>query len=147
MTTMHADPLNGIGFRFTTVAGRHEVTGRIIPWHDRQRITRKTRVYVSISAEDVPLPIPPLFAEDGETPNDAAWAAYNRAEVRVMRTRLREAHAVMRAAGYAPDGSYAFSRKAGCGCGCSPGFILNGKIRAPQQHRGADNQPVEVWIS
>jgi hypothetical protein len=44
--------------------------------------------------------------------NDQAWKAFNRLEVQVMKTFVE--HAVA--------GKLTFSKKAGCSCGCSPGF-------------------------
>lgn len=59
---------------------------------------------------DMPCPPPSLKGDDPD--NDRAWRAYNRAEVKNMRTFLS---AVV-------DGTWNFNRRAGCSCPCSPGF-------------------------
>ena len=49
--------------------------------------------------------------EDGVL--DSAWDAYNKLEVAIRRQVLEQVF----------EGKWTFSRKAGCHCGCSPGFI------------------------
>jgi len=51
---------------------------------------------------------------------DAEWRRYNRAELKTLRAIADKAAEGL---GVRVD---RFSRKAGCSCGCSPGFVLEG---------------------
>lgn len=86
------------------------------------------RIRVFVSGEAKPdMPVPPYGSTRGDgSAEDKAWKAYNRAEVANQRDLIEEALAQN------PElatklGKLSFSRKAGCGCGCSPGFIAEGQ--------------------
>jgi hypothetical protein len=141
---------DGVAFLFTTV-DKLEVLAR---WKTRDedddmRPARSwaSRAYVTITAADVPMTRPPYGSQQGDgTEEDRLWAAYNQLELVAMRRKLNSAFAAMQAAGYAPDGTWEFSRYAGCSCPCSPGFVFSDQIRAP--HPGVTYPfPVEVWVS
>jgi hypothetical protein len=143
-----------VAFMFTTVAGRQEVTARFMS-RDELRKThggRYTRAYVSI--RDVELGDHPPYSMRGDDPeNDKAWRAYNRAELNAMKLKLSRVSAVLELAfGKEPGAAWSFSRKAGCSCPCSPGFILRGhRIRVERlPYAGAtrtNRVPVDIWVN
>lgn len=62
------------------------------------------------------------FTRRGDNPAmDEAWDKWNRATVRLMK---KEALRTLAEVGH-PEAKVSFSRKAGCGCGCSPGFVVD----------------------
>lgn len=146
---------DGVAFAFTTLAGRHEVHARYFTPEELYRNRdRKTRAYVDIDPADVPMDHPPYGSVRGDgSDEDRAWRAFNRAETAAMRLKLSRVTAVLEAAGGMPaDAAWHFSRKAGCSCGCSPGFVLDGQVKAdgPRfRYRDEDWRPVpvEVWVS
>lgn len=72
----------------------------------------------------------PPYSEKGvDEELDAEWRRYNREEIRIMRGYALDALAALGFAG----STLRFSRKAGCSCGCSPGFHLDA-----EGLRGAD---------
>lgn len=73
----------------------------------------KPRVYVSGDCITPSWEHPPYGAIGKDPDVDKAWKKYNREEIRLQRL-------VLKAAGF----NGGFSRKAGCFCGCSPGFIV-----------------------
>lgn len=83
----------------------------------------KARAYVSFPNEfSGAWPDPNLSAEE----DAKAWKAYNRQQVAIMREIIGLLGA---------DASeWSFSRKAGCGCGCSPGFIRKNNQHANRDH-------------
>lgn len=84
----------------------------------------KARVYVWDAPEPaIELPAPKERGVDPE--NDKAYDRFNKAQVRIWKAHLVAAME----AGLVPGGERVtarFSRKAGCSCTCSPGFILDG---------------------
>jgi len=84
----------------------------------------KARVFVWGAPEpELELPKPKERGVDPE--NDKAYDRFNRAQVRIWKAHLVAAMEE----GLMPGGERVkpiFSRKAGCSCPCSPGFILNG---------------------
>lgn len=87
----------------------------------RERLSgKKTRLYTDLDYSNFPMERPAysVFGEDPQ--NDAAWKAYNRLEIKLMREKIQ---AELDKAGI--EGKFSFSRKAGCSCGCSAGFILD----------------------
>jgi len=100
-----------------TVTCRRASASRSIP---------KTRVYVHApNPEDVGGMAKPEYTTRGDDPeNDKRWRQYNWQEIKVMRLF---ADAVLedacKALGVTELGVIHFSRKAGCSCGCSPGFV------------------------
>lgn len=99
--------------------------------NSRRETSRSTRVYGPSVELDIPTP---EYTARGEDPaNDKAWDAYNRAEVKAMKADI-EAAAKELIFRYTPDQSFAainaalteglkFSKRAGCSCGCSAGFV------------------------
>ena len=76
--------------------------------------TTKCYVFDAPEPEDFNLMERPPFGPRGDDAIlDAAWDAYNKLELAIHRELL----------GQVMDGKWSFSRKAGCSCGCSPGFI------------------------
>lgn len=89
---------------------------------DVKPVGRRTRLYTTVELEQPA----PAWKPRGEDPTvDKAWDAYNRAEVKAMRVKVLN---WLDAAGYERV-KVRFSRKAGCGCGCSPGFIADRQLR------------------
>lgn len=154
----HADCVpvqdENLAVAFSTVAGHHTVSMRFMKPEDLRKSHggRYTRTYVSI--EDVDLGDHPPYSVKGEDPtNDAAWRAYNHRELVAMKLKLSRVRPVLEATfGMAPGAQWSFSRKAGCSCPCSPGFILKGyqvKVdhrAAPTRVGGTYRQPVDIWV-
>lgn len=65
---------------------------------------------------------------------DAAWRVFNRQEVKLMKMAAEWG---LRELGH--DAKLRFSRKAGCSCGCSPGFVLDTSLRI-------DGRQVDIWV-
>ena len=64
-----------------------------------------------------------VYTKTGDFPKlDKAWKVFNREEVKVHREALEGA----KAKGFVKYSKAIFSKKAGCGCGCSPGFTITG---------------------
>lgn len=83
--------------------------------------------------ESIGLAQPPYGSKGENADNDAAWVAYNKEEVRIMRVILDKVAAEIDArfpeVGMA-RAKMTFDRHAGCSmCPCSPGFVVKG-IRA-----------------
>jgi hypothetical protein len=142
---------SGIAFLFSTVAGRHQVLARFMTDEDLRRSHggRYTRTYVDIS--DVNLGGHPPYSMKGDDPtNDAAWRAFNRKELNAMKLKLSRVRPVLeRVFGMAPGAFWSFSRKAGCSCSCSPGFVMKGsQIRALADRGwyGVRPTPVDLWV-
>lgn len=99
------------------------VKGLLADWDTR---STKTRISANVSTEEMVAAIgeQPAYSTRGEDPeNDAAWRAYNRAEVKTMKAQIMEANAQLN---FLPADGFklTFSKTAGCSCGCSPAFIL-----------------------
>jgi len=95
-----------------------------------RRLPKAMRVYVhGTCPEQLGLvDAKPLYTHRGDDPeNDKAWKSYNRDEVRVMRAFAdRALPDACNALGIDVPIELKYSRKAGCSCGCSPGFIATG---------------------
>lgn len=96
---------------------------------DIRRQTPNTKAYLW-DVPDPDLPTPPYGVKGENVDDDKAWRRYNRAELVNQRAILTDALQVL-----AENGVYAwadikpgFSRKTGCGCGCSPGFRLGTRL-------------------
>lgn len=81
----------------------------------------KARVFVWGAPEpEMELPAPTMRGEDVEV--DKAYDRYNRAQVRIWKAHLVAAMEQ----GVVPNvEGIRFSKKAGCSCPCSPGFIVD----------------------
>lgn len=81
----------------------------------------KARIFVWNAPEpDMTLPAPKERGVDPE--NDKAYDKYNKAVIRIQKAHLVAAMEQ----GLIPETEeLRFSRKAGCSCPCSPGFIAN----------------------
>jgi len=109
-------------------------------WSRARDEKRKTKSRVYIDGEPSPaMPAPPVGIKGENAENDAAWVAYNREELRLMRESVV---AGLSAHGYSYK-ALKFSRYAGCGmCPCSPGFIVEGLV-------GPGEAPVpvsDIWV-
>lgn len=86
--------------------------------------TGRIRVFVSgEGTPDLPVPTPSIKGDNKQL--DLEWKRYNREEVRLQRELIEEALAADPELA-ARLGKLVFSRKAGCSCSCSPGFIAEG---------------------
>jgi hypothetical protein len=103
-------------------------TIRLRPRHFGEKIA-KVRVYVPSVEPEMEYPPYTLRGEDPAI--DKAWRAYHREEIRLMRQELQavceeleggETEAERLVISLLDDG-LKFSRKAGCPCGCSAGFV------------------------
>ena len=145
-TTEKLQPLDdGLAFEFQLVAEpRLHVRARF----QQQRYwdpSHKTRCHVTLDDGDVPMDTPPYGSMRGDgSPEDKLWTRYNRLEVREMRAKLNRAMLVLSAADGHGGGPWAFSRKAGCSCGCSPGFTYEAKILYMTGDGYA--RPVDMWV-
>jgi hypothetical protein len=72
----------------------------------------KARAYVGFPTQEFCGDYPAYTGDHEEA--EKAWKVYNKREIAVMREILTLAGADI--------ADWSFSRKAGCGCGCSPGF-------------------------
>lgn len=81
----------------------------------------KSRIFVWGAPEpEITLPEPKFRGDDPE--NDKAYDRYNRAQVRIWKSHLVAAMEQ----GLVPKADdIRFSKKAGCSCPCSPGFIID----------------------
>lgn len=86
-------------------------------WDDRARHNRgKAYITVPMPEELGQTAGHPEYGRQGVDPvADAAWKVYNKLEIKNMKEIFQ---AAISAKGH-------FSRKAGCSCGCSPGFLLD----------------------
>lgn len=112
--------------QFTTEAG-HEVTIVLEPLYRSARQVY-TRAYVGGTTPGYDAPRYSTIGDDPE--NDKAWRKYNRDEVKAMRALLAELEdelVDMFALVAAPK--YSFSRRAGCSCPCSPGFVMDQRLQ------------------
>ena len=78
----------------------------------------RTRVFVS-GHGNPEMPMPAFSVKGKDAENDKAWRAYNKRAVELMRELAIEGLDLLDA----DYGKLSFSRKAGCGCGCSAGFF------------------------
>lgn len=84
--------------------------------------------------EEFGYPTHPEYCLKGDNEKvDREWRKYNRLAVEIMKAfafpHLKEAMTAL-GINWLPDASeYKFSRKAGCSCGCSPGFTARGVRR------------------
>jgi hypothetical protein len=95
---------------------------------DRDRTWKFGKVRVFVSGEDEPTFDHPGFGSvrgDGSD-EDRAWKRYNREELRLQRELVAQAYVAVPELA-ADLGGLSFSRKAGCSCGCFPGFIAEGR--------------------
>lgn len=138
---------------FTTVAGRHHVMARFMRPEDlyRTHSGRKTRAYVTVTESEVAMPRPPYGSARGDgSEEDRLWRLYNRWELKAMRLKLSRVTRVLEVLTglQIPTEHWHFSRKAGCSCPCSPGFILDGQVKL-EAHRAMGtwrNTPVDIWV-
>lgn len=80
------------------------------------------------------------YTKRGDFPAlDKAWDAHNKHLIRLQRAVLTDYFAI--AADTQPE--MRFSRKAGCSCGCSPGWLVKG---LPRPNAGYRRQ-LNIWIA
>jgi hypothetical protein len=127
------------------------VQARRKDWRDRRTAT-KTRVYVSLQDEDIQMEKPPSGIQGVNAENDKLWRKYHRLEIAAAKAKIEKALPAI-AAACGPSAlwttkavslsidDFRFSRKAGCSCPCSPGFIYDGRIWS------SGDGPIDLWIS
>lgn len=106
---------------------------KLIPWDGRNK-WGMTRVYTPWVETNMELPTFSIKGQDKEA--DRKWKKYNKEEVRLMRVILDDVKEGLRVSGNTDHEQIVemlsnyprFSRKAGCSCSCSPGFIGNERI-------------------
>lgn len=92
------------------------VTERERDWRER---ASKPRAFVGGSAVEPAWEHPPFGSSRGDgSDEDKAWRKFNREELRLRKL-------VLKAVGV--EGK--FSRRAGCSCPCSPGFVTERGVR------------------
>jgi len=75
----------------------------------------------------------PEYSVKGENPElDKAWRKYNKAEQEIQRAIIQEALTLHPELFDNPEG-LKWSRKAGCACGCSPGWKTSVKGMGPRE--------------
>lgn len=136
-----------------TVDGPYGQIGVLFVERESDRFTakyhRKSRLYVGsiekrhepLKAQQETLPSP---KDRGEDPaNDKAYDEYNRAYLKAARVEVRAVLDALVAGGLLREvPKFSFSRKAGCSCPCSPGFIIDGPpVRLP------NGRPVDVSLA
>ena len=104
--------------------------------HDRKQLNKKARLYwednwtgSSASKEFVLGEHPEYGPRNVDPALDKAWDGYNKRHVRIVRDAIINVLAEMVA--YRCDVKAAavrYSRKAGCACGCSAGFVLSDEL-------------------
>jgi hypothetical protein len=78
---------------------------------------------------------PPYSVKGDDAENDKKWRKYNREEVAIMRVFAENILGDATEALDLPNlGKLRYSRKAGCSCGCSPGFIAESCV------------PKAIWV-
>lgn len=113
---------------------------------DYKRHGRKPRVYVWGTEPDMERPPYSMKGDDPEL--DARWRAYNRAELKAMRAAAGPILAQLKELGLSSfgDGQLAFSRTAGCSCGCSPGFVFSHSLYAEKPFFQHNTRVGDVFI-
>jgi hypothetical protein len=118
-----------------------KITIRKRHWDGARDWHKTARVYVSHS-EDLG-PVPPYGSKRGDgSDGDKAWKAYNKAELAASRRVIDRSDGwikVLCGLDLDADVTYKFSRKAGCSCPCSPGFVAS-------RYLMLDGTPVDVWV-
>ena len=116
----------------------HEIHLICKDYSDRRSVNKSTRVYGPSVTPEMEMPPYSVRGEDKDV--DKAWDAYNRAEVKLMKAEI-EAAAKSVVGRFATGNSeladviaamtqgLTFSRKAGCSCGCSAGFVSKMHVR------------------
>lgn len=114
---------------------------------DRRTYYSKSRVYGAVEAlaadlnslepEWVPEPVG-VEADDVTRLKGKIWRAWRDGTKAIVAQRLSEL--MEKLTDSLPDYTVRFSYKAGCSCGCSPGFILSGKVRD-------DGEPADIFLS
>lgn len=104
----------------------------------------RTRIYASVPDGVLP-DHPPYGSVRGDgSDEDKAWRAFNRLESRTMSALIDAVLPLVLALTASPaDLRYAFSRKAGCSCGCSPGFVVRNDF-GTLRYLGS---PCDIWVS
>lgn len=107
----------------------------------RYERAKKGRLYVHLK-DATDYPTGPICSTEGcecgnREVDHKVWKNYRRAEISRMRTAVEQAvEAGQLVPSILQHGMLNYSSKAGCSCGCSPGFIVN--------HGGYWNQTVNV---
>lgn len=137
----------GRPWSFVITTETHEIHLICKDYSDWRSVNKSTRVY---GPEVTPeMERPPYVGRGKDKDVDKAWDAYNRAEVKLMKAEIEAAakSVVGRSELAAVIGRFAtgnseltdviaamtqgltFSRKAGCSCGCSAGFVSKMHVR------------------
>jgi len=117
----------------------------------RQPYKNKSVIYV-----DIPYPEqlglmdrPPYGSKKGDgTPEDKQWAEYNKVEKATQLMVINACHDEIAAAYGVPPSRlrYKFSRRAGCGCGCSPGWLPH-TVQSSGKLSRLTGTGVNIWIN
>ena len=81
-----------------------------------ERVNTKSRTYVYYPTETFCGEHPPYTLKGNDPANDKAWKVYNKKELAMMEK-------FMILTGMGDKNEWRFSRKAGCSCPCSPGWV------------------------
>jgi len=128
--------------------GEFTVTVHTRAWDEK---ATKTRLYVGGEAEvDFSAAYEADYADGGPKPRgqrpevDKLYDSLNRQVVKNKKALLAEAKEQAAVAELLGERKMTFSRKAGCSCGCSAGFILDGMAYAETE---AGRKPItSIWI-
>lgn len=114
---------------------------------------RKPRIYTSGTATTPDFDHPPYGSSRGDgSEEDKAWRRYNREEIKLQRELATRAIRALQQHGLQTYGMTVgtvetkFSRTAGCGCGCSPGLILQADVRAGAPLFRWDTRVSDIWV-
>lgn len=114
-----------------------EVTHFTYGTHPREVLNKKARLFwednwtgSSASKEFVLGEQPAITRRGDDAESDKAWDRYNKQNVRIVRDAIVAVLQEMVGYRYTVTGKdVRYSRKAGCTCNCSPGFILSDDLR------------------
>jgi hypothetical protein len=107
------------------------------------RPDHKTRIYVSGADEITEMEQPPYTTIDDDPEVDRQWRRYNKLELVKMREVLDVGMALIADLLSNQAETIKFSRKAGCSCPCSPGFVADRPLRTAGDYRQIES----MWIT
>lgn len=105
-----------------------------------------TRAYVSFDSSEIEMECPPMSVKGDDPELDKLWKRYNKLEVETMRRKIAEVANEIATLTGGRQITWRFSRKAGCSCGCSAGFIAEGIIIRTNDEDAYNRKPVDLYI-